>query len=348
VIEFDGIYYDGKTSARIPVRIQARDAHLVIRGADFEREAPLATLHLSSPLHSVRRTLTLADGAQLRTNDHAAVAALFPDSHRLESWVERLERRWGYALLAVVVIVAFSAWCVVYGLPAAASLVARTIPASVEATLGEQTLYTLDKTFCKPSALEPRRMQSVQKHFEALSADLNDGYSYQLKFRSCAMGPNAFALPGGTIIVTDALVKLARSDLQLAAVLAHEIGHVRLRHGLRMALQGAGAGILVAALAGDAVALTGLAVTLPTLLLQTGYSRDFETEADTYAFKRMKELGISPKHFADIMMELETHARGKDGKRREPGAKEGSATPLDYLSTHPDTAARIRRALEQK
>ena len=134
--------------------------------------------------------------------------------------------------------------------------------------------------------------------------------------------------------MTDALVKLARNDDQISAVLAHEIGHVRHRHGLRMSLQAAGLAALAAALFGDATSITSLATMLPTALLQNGYSRELEAEADDYAFQRLKEIGLSPKAFAEIMLLLE-----KDHKRRSGGESK------DYFSTHPATAKRIERAL---
>src|SRR2546426_11641338 len=86
---------------------------------------------------------------------------------------------------------------------------------------------------------------------------------------------------------------------------AHEFVSVRHRHGLRQALQAAGLAALISALAGDAVSITSLAATLPMILLQSGYSREFEDEADSYAFQRLKEIGLSPKAFAEIMTRLD-------------------------------------------
>src|SRR5205085_7931626 len=120
-----------------------------------------------------------------------------------------------------------------------------------------------------------------------------------------------------------------------AAVLAHEVGHVRHRHGLRTGLQAAGLAALAAAALGDAGSVTSLAVGLPTALLQSGYSRAFETEADDYAFARLKQIGVSPRAFAAAMTLLEKAQAGAGGGR---GA-------MDYFSTHPATGKRIERAL---
>ena len=134
--------------------------------------------------------------------------------------------------------------------------------------------------------------------------------------------------------MTDALVKLAGHDDQLSAVLAHEIGHVRHRHGLRLGLQAAGLAALTAVVLGDIASVANLAVALPTAILQSGYTRAFETEADDYAFQRLKEVGISPQAFADMMRVFQ--------KQREGRPPRGEAA--DYFSTHPATQSRIERA----
>jgi hypothetical protein len=340
VTQFDAIYYDGKTSARNAVRVRTLDDSLHIASSTVNLEVPLAETNVDSPLAGTRRAIHLPGGAQLQTDDHAALEALFPRANRLETWVHGLERRWRYALAGLVVVVALSAWCVIYGLPLAAELAAGFVPRELEAKLGEQALSSIDVSLCAPSTLDAQRQQSLGASFGVLTAGLDDGYRYRLELRACGgMGPNAFALPGGAIVLTDDLVKLAQNDAQLSAVLAHEIGHVRHRHGLRQALQAAGVAALISTLAGDAVSITSLAVTLPTVLLQTGYSRKFEDEADSYAFQRLKEIGLSPRDFAEILTRLEEFRAKETGAKSTPGER-----TFDYLSTHPATAQRIERA----
>jgi Zn-dependent protease with chaperone function len=335
VIEFDAVYYDGRTSARKAVRVRGYTLAIQIVGEGLRLDVPLEKVHVDPPVGGTRRALHLPDGAQLQTDDHGAVEALFPRRHALEGWVHRLERNWLYALAAIALVAAFSWWSVVDGLPLAAKIASGFVPATWEAKLGEQTLGFFEGSLCRPSALDAARQQALQRRFARLTAGLADGYSYRLLPRDCrGIGANAFALPGGTVVMTDALVKLARNDDQISAVLAHEIGHVRHRHGLRMALQAAGLAALATAIFGDATSITSLATTLPTALLQSGYSREAEAEADDYAFQRLREIGLSPKAFAEIMLLLE--------KARQ---KTSGGGPRDYFSTHPATAKRIERAL---
>jgi len=338
VSEFAAAYYDGRTSARREVRVHAYPGMIQIVGEGLRLDVPLAKVRVDPPVGGTRRALHLPEGAQLQTDDHAAVERLFPRRHAFEGWVDRLERGWPWALAAVALAAVLAWWSVVDGLPRAAKLAAGLVPQTVEAELGEQALAFFDGRMCKPSALPPERRQGLQRGFAQLTAGLADGYAYRLLPRDCrGVGANAFALPGGALVITDALVKLARSDDQIAAVLAHELGHVRYRHSLRMALQAAGLAALAAALFGDATSIVGLATTLPVALLQSGYSRELESEADDYAFRRLKEVGISPKAFAEMMVLLEK------GHEKRSGARSS-----DYFSTHPATAKRIARALAER
>jgi predicted Zn-dependent protease len=137
---------------------------------------------------------------------------------------------------------------------------------------------------------------------------------------------------GGIVVLTDALVKLAAADEEVMALLAHELGHVDLRHVVRSVLQDS----IVAAAAtitADASTLSVAVAGLPMILARTTYSRKFESAADDYAFQLLKSKGYSPAAFADIMEKLDAH----HGDR---------PAGFGYVSTHPLTEERIRRARE--
>lgn len=345
--EFQAVYYDGRTSARTQVRVRGSPTGLQIRADGLSVEVPLAQVKVDPPLSGAARALHLPGGAQLQTDDHAAVDALFPRANPLAHWIHALEQRWKYALTGVAVAAVFAWACIAYGLPAVARLAAEHFPREFETRLGEQTLSGIDNGMCRQSTLDSSRQQALRRNFTVLTAGLDDGYTYRLEMRSCArVGPNAFALPGGAIVLTDELVKLAQNDAQISAVLTHEIGHVRNRHGIRIAMQAAGLAVLIAVLAGDATSITSLAATLPTALLLNGYSREFETEADTYAFRRLKEIGISPKSFAEIMTLMEEYQPGGPAAKGDEGQTVRKDEKNTYLSTHPATAERIKRALD--
>ena len=148
---FSAYYFDGKTSARITVHVTGTAAGLHIVGGRLDITVPLADARVDAPLPGTRRTISLPGGAQLQTDDSAALDLLFPRAHRVEGWVRRMEDRWRYALAALLVLSMASAWTVIYGLPYAAKVVAGHVPLAWETGLGEQTLASIDQAACAPS-----------------------------------------------------------------------------------------------------------------------------------------------------------------------------------------------------
>jgi len=245
--------------------------------------------------------------------------------------LNRLEARPAYAVVAVGLVFALVWLLIDRGLPPVVDFVAERIPRSAETSLGEKTLEALeDNKVMAPSKLPQQKIESLRGKFESLAKSADDVGPLRLEFRgSPAIGPNAFALPGGTIVVTDELVKLAHNDEEVLAVLAHEIGHVRYRHTMRHLLQGSATALIIAGVTGDIASTTSLAASAPALLLQTKYSRDYEREADAFAITLLQKNGIGPEHFAAILESLEAST----GERRRFGAP-------SFLSTHPPTEER--------
>ncbi len=117
----------------------------------------------------------------------------------------------------------------------------------------------------------------------------------------------------------------------MLAILAHEIGHVELRHALKSVLQKSGIAIVVATVTADAATLSAAVTGLPLAVAQMKYSREFEAAADTFAFELLKRKGYSPAAFATFMERL--------AKDAAPGQKS-----FAFLSSHPLTAERVARA----
>jgi predicted Zn-dependent protease len=241
-------------------------------------------------------------------------------------------------VIASLAATAALVWLIVaIALPRAAEPVARRLSPELDRFLGKQVLATLDEAFFKPTELSPEEREAWQRKFDEFVAGEPGADHYAIVFRH-AGAPNAFALPDGTIVVTDEMARAVGSDDEFRAMLAHEIGHIRGRHALRLVLQRSGIAVLMTALAGDAVGVTYLAVALPSMLLQSSYSREFEAEADDFAFAQLKRHGVSPQAFADLMRRLE----------KEDAGRGDNGTVGRYLGSHPATAERIRRAEEAR
>src|SRR5262249_21469623 len=161
-----------------------------------------------------------------------------------------------------------------------------------------------------------------------------DARTYRIEFRRSRIGPNALAFPGGVIVMTDELVALAPSDEAVLGVLAHELGHLEGRHLLRRLITSTVTGAVTTLLTGDA---GGIATARPAALADLSSSRDMEREADEYAIERLHEAGLPLAPLADLLEKMEA-----ERAERTKSATKGSVRLEGYLSTHPDTAERVR------
>jgi Zn-dependent protease with chaperone function len=348
---FDADYFDGVSSARRAVRVRRDGDHVRIVGDGLEIVLRHDELRVQPRVaRTPLRILLPGNALLLASADDVAPVLGIPAARGL---AHRLESHLGVVLLSILGV-AVCAWLgVQHGIPWAARVAASHIPPDVERGIATETLEQLDHLVLKPTRLAAARQDEVRALFRGLrerAGGVAEGA--RLEFRDGNwIGANAFALPGGVVIATDQLVNLMGNDDRIAAVLAHELGHLQNRHGSRQILQGSMVGLLTVALAGDASTLATAVVGLPTLLLHTGYSRDFEREADRYAYALLRETGRSPRLLGEALTQLESaRARAHDDEecRPEGASQEPKAeTPkLGYLSTHPDTAERIRDAEE--
>ncbi len=330
----NGSWFDGKHPVAIAasLRVQAGIATLMTESGT--RDYTLSLLRASPRSGHSPRFIQFPDGGQLLCADDRIMDAL-PQEVRSEGLVAWLEARVVVALAGVAIIITLVGTGYFYGLPWAAKRAVRYVPLATEASVGRTALAWLDdNNWFRPTRLKKSTRDTIRASFSELRHGLSMEPYLRLEFRDApTIGANAFALPGGTIVITDQMVDMTQSLAEVDAVLCHEIGHVEHRHALRGLLQNSVVGLVAATLTGDAASLSTAVAGLPLVLARTRYSREFETEADDYAFALLKKHGLSPEAFATLMERLSA----KTGK--EEGA-------LAFLSTHPVTAERIRRARE--
>lgn len=342
----DGTYFDGRSSRRHSVSLTVSEGVLHLAGDGVERREPLAAVRVSEPMGPAR-ILSFADGAQCEVTDLDGLAQLLAATGHRDGWVARVQRRWDVALASFAVIAAVLAAGYMWLLPWAAERIAAALPELVVAQIERNVMAQIDHVL-PPSELSPARQEALQERFAGYARRLPDAPAVRVAFRlGGPVGANAFALPGGQIIVTDELVLLARDDDDIAAVVSHELGHVAGRHGLRQALQSTVIGLVVGWMVGDFSSVLAIA---PTVYLQTHYSREFEREADDYGARLMRANGLSPSRLADMLermqqkqLDARKNAAGAAGKSLE----EGRPGIEDYFSSHPSTAERLQRLRER-
>ncbi len=149
---------------------------------------------------------------------------------------------------------------------------------------------------------------------------------------------NAFGAPGGLIFVSRGLLKCCKNEDMVAAILAHEIGHVQNKHGLRAIKKSRWTGTVTTALAeagknlgGEQLAqlteaFEGAIDDIAATMVNSGYARKLETEADMAAITIMKRLGYNPAALRDMLMVMDKQMDHSGG---------------GFAKTHPDPKDRV-------
>ena len=294
----------------------------------------------------------LNDGTSLEILDTATWQKALAQSGFQTSVAQRMQTRWpvflGVFAVAAIGLVAFYK----YGTPWAAAQLTRHVPLSWETTLSAEAMQQMDGRMLKPSKLPKERQAQLRSEFESLIAKTPPslkryhGYEpkYTLEFRR-GMGANAFALPGGAIVVTDGLVETAErakiGDDAIIGVLAHEIGHVAHRHTTRMIVE---QGVLQTGLGLALGDVSTVVATGSTLLTGLAYQRGHEREADCFAIALLKSSNMKTAPMGDLLLTMaadqkkrksdkddddddgaDGNAKGKDGDKEASGSGTGTA-----------------------
>ena len=318
-------YYDGVRPRPQPVELRLGAGGVVVRGETLQHGYEWGRVRVSERLQHAPRVIRFADGTFCEVSDQRGLDAALAAAGYRDTWVARWQGRGSHVLGAVAVLLVAIFAVYRWGLPVFAEVAASRIPPQVEDIIGNRAAKIVEQQFA-PTKLTGHEADRVWRLFESITPQ--DGRNFRLVLHDGgSFGANAFALPGGTVVVTDQLVKLAPDDAALAGVLAHEIGHVERRHLMRQVISGTVVGAVVTLIAGD---VSGLMAGLPAALANLSYSRDMEREADAYAVDLLKDRGMSIDSFADLLQRLQTEHHGDQAPAWSR-----------YLQTHPDTADRI-------
>ncbi len=213
------------------------------------------------------------------------------------------------------------------------SLVSR-VPAKWEQDLGNSQRADLKGT--ETFLDDPKLKARVDEAFEPLFASIP---ANGVKFKSYIMDdndPNAFALPGGHVIVTTGLLKLLEKPEEIAGAAAHEIAHVTCKHGLRQIISEGGAFLVLQLFLGgrNVMSVVGAG---SALLVGQGFSQEYELEADSVGWNYMVAARVDPRGMISALQKL----RAYESQHKDP-----DQLPQAF-SSHPATDKRIVR-LEKK
>ena len=343
-----GLFADGDTARIHPVSVTVEDDRLALTGDSLRLFWRIKRLRRLPDRPDGSVVISEADSDARLSLDRENAARLRPLLPRLLD--DRSIRRGTWMLGgSLTALAAGLAGFMVYGLPMLATPLAQAVPLDVEARLGARSnqfvAWFTDE--CETPDATQAALDELGGRLEAVS-----GSPFELKLRIVdAPFPNAFALPGGWIVVTDDLIDAMESPDELAGVLAHEAAHVAQRHVMAAQLREMGFGVLLEFLigggtgAGQEIARTG--ATLESLR----HSRAAEAEADAYALAYLDAADMNPEALADFFdrmqsvfedmeAEIEDAEAEGDSERTETRQERAEAWLRSTLRTPPDTTRR--------
>ena len=359
-----GFYFDGKTSDKKKSTLQYDDQgniRISDTGAD---EIHISSIKISSRLANTPRYLNFPDGSLFETTDNDAIdkfVATFKPSF-FNGVLHSLESTKAMVISSVSVVILFGWLLIQYGIPHFSKEVANMLPTEASQYMGQGVLEIMDKNWFEETKLSIKKQDELRLLFSQLLDNIDESDHYKLEFR--LGGPiqaNAFALPNGTIVFTDELINLAENNLEIAAIMLHEAGHVKHHHSLRSTIQQFSLAMFVMVVSGDVSTSSSIVSAIPLMLVESGYSQNMESEADTFSLNYMLKHNINPNHFVTIMEKLEASYSDsydncmedlKEGSKQNDCLKEAidkkkksidGKNLTDYFSTHPNMQKRIEK-----
>lgn len=225
-------------------------------------------------------------------------------------------------ILVAILLMAYS-WLV----PWLGEKVAMNFSKEYEISMGDRMYEALSGTF----KIDERKTGVVNRFYKQLQYDVD----YPIAITVVESGVvNAFAIPGGHIVVYDALLEKMKTPEELAALLGHEASHVALRHSLRNMFRSLARKMFLALIFGNDAGILNVMVNNADELKGLEYSRSLETEADDSGLKLMAKSGIDPEGMVRLMELL----------KKESGGNE----PSGLLNTHPMLEDRVKNIRKQQ
>jgi Zn-dependent protease with chaperone function len=315
--------------------VELNAAHLTINYAQQRKQYALTDKRIAE-WHAPRFCITFADQTQLVISNPPPAWLHQLQSDRLERYFHQVQRLRGYWFLLVGIFAVTLYASVKWTIPFLTDATMAMTPSNYLDTFSKTISASALKEIGEPSELCASVQHAVRTSIEQqfLPDQLNQALPISLHFRA-DLGVNAFALPDGSIILTDDLLYFVTSTQELYSIVAHEMGHVRERHSLHMLIQHTLLTFFWDAITGDLSGTAAFASALPLILQGAAYSRQFERAADDYAMALLQKNNIDTRYLADffIRMGAETPPQFKDRLKQAVLSKQCEQTrSLDAIT----------------
>lgn len=328
-MQYRAIYYDGQTS-------QPHEAQIEVLGSSLsiyydEKRVVWSISEIEYGAFSGKGKTMLQYGVFPHqyleyANDNPLAQVLHKDLLKPKSDFVVVAKEYNAivkgALIGITVFSAIVALIYFILLPYMASYITGKIPVSTEIALGEK-FY---ESFIGASVIDTERTGLLNNFAQKIDFETK----YPLKFTVVKdKQVNAFALPGGNVVVFTGILEKINSSEELAALLSHEVTHIKARHSLKGLARSLAGSLLISVISGDTGSLGSVLTNQADDIYQLGFSRSMEKEADLAGLKVMYHNQIDPQGMVHLM-----------GRLQQEEQKQGNKT-LGYLSSHPMTEERI-------
>lgn len=319
-------FYDGLTADPRIVALKVAAGVLTFQDGGVDHRWPLRDVRVEG-LGDLTRLCAPKDGdARLMVETAAWRAEAGAMAGAAERRIRIGERRLviGLAVIALAVV-----GFVFVGMPALSGPLARATPPALERQMGDTFDAQLSVPFkaCKASSEGQEALGRLGQRLQRV-ADT----PFDIRVRAVeAPFANAFALPGGAVVVTDDLIRMARTPDELSAVVAHEAAHVEQRHVMQAVWRSLGLGLVLDAVVGGGSGAGQQAVLLAGNFADLRYSRDAESQADARGMQLLEAAGLSSEGMAPFFERMASKGEGPD-----------AAAVKELISSHPDSLRRAR------
>lgn len=235
----------------------------------------------------------------------------------------------GTAVLAGILLLLVGGY---YGIRAGARAAVHAVPVSVDRQVGTMAFESMD--LGGEEVTDPVITEAIQSMVDRLAPHAAlEGMEFEVHVIDSPM-VNAFALPGGKMVVFTGLIAKADDAQQVAGVLSHEMAHTTLRHGLHRIGQNLGLAAAFNLLLGDTQGLVGAGAELFQVASINSYSRDQEEDADAEGVRMLHAAAIDPMPLAEFFETLQ----------KEEGDLPGV---VSWISSHPQHEERVAAIKQQ-
>ena len=325
---FEGLYYDGQSSAGHRARIQLHDGGISIDLAQNHIQWSVSGINTEESAFNKNNSLiyygTQFPYTAIEVNGddfQVFFKKQFPDLAITKNKVAFMEGTGTRTIVLMILgVLGFLALAYFYLIPAAAEKVAEHLPQQYEIDLGNQIMEQMSEGF----QVDSEQTALANAYFQGLNYEA----SYPAKITVVHdKVSNAFALPGGNIVVYDQMFKVMKDRSEFSALLSHEYSHVTQRHTTRSLFRGLATYLVISLIMSDVNGVMAVVLQNADNLKSLSYSRSLEQEADDQGLNYMEKAGENPQGMIDLFKHL--------GE-----ANEGSQDIPEFLSTHPMLDAR--------